>query len=429
MSHLHLLTGALLSLLAGFLTGGCGQQNPSANRPIKAFYLSGIHAESARFLAADFAKQTGIEVTIVNAPFPNLHEKAVTDLVAKTGIYDVIQVASQWEGELLPHLRPLDQFIASDDPGLQDYLPTIMSNTATWQGRIHALPMANEVLMLFYRTDVFAARTQEYEQKTGRHLEPPQSWPEYLAMAKFLNDETIYGNIPMGPQHQSLNVWLGILWSSGGALLTEQGHPAFNSDSGVQSLRLLMEMFKYAPPRSVVTNLAQASHLFLQGKGAMYLAWPSLICADLNNPVKSKIAGKVAAANIPGGVPPLHLWSLGIAPSSPRPEAAYQWIKFYCSAYNSRQRLLQFGQSSVRSSTFQDVQCQQSVFYLPQLHEAIKRGRIGLRVPSSQELYDCLESHLAEAIMGTMNPKTALDNAATQWHKILKKSGRLNGGA
>ena len=42
--------------------------------------MSGIYADAARSLAAEFERQTGIRVKVVSAPYLTLREKEITDL-------------------------------------------------------------------------------------------------------------------------------------------------------------------------------------------------------------------------------------------------------------------------------------------------------------------------------------------------------------
>ena len=146
--------------------------------------MTGLYAEAARSLAEEFTRQTGIQVNIVEANLFSLREKELTDLLTGGGHYDVLQVAYQWEGEILPRLRPLDDVLAQIAPDIEDFIPTVLTNCGQWEGRFHALPMACDVITLLYRTDVFAARSAEFAERTGRPLQPPRPWPEPTAIPR-----------------------------------------------------------------------------------------------------------------------------------------------------------------------------------------------------------------------------------------------------
>ena len=85
---------ALPALL--FVGAGCQRQPPAPPREIVSLHRTGIYADAARSLAAEFERQTGIRVKVVAAPYLALREKEITDLANDTCSYDVVQVAHQW---------------------------------------------------------------------------------------------------------------------------------------------------------------------------------------------------------------------------------------------------------------------------------------------------------------------------------------------
>ncbi len=413
---------ALWLLGLGLLVTGCERQPAAPRRQIRSIHSTG-YAEAARILAAEFEQQTGIRVAVFEASLLSLREKELTDLMTRAGNYDVLQIAYQWEGELFPHLRPLDDLAPGIASNLQDFIPTVRSNCGQWGARIYGLPMACDVITLLYRTDVFAARSAEFQQQTGRPLQPPKTWPEYVEIARFLNSDSMYGNLVMG-REQCFTIWSGILYGLGGRLVDDQWRPVLNSEAGVQSLSLLVEMYKYAPPRSEDASV-DANTAFLQGRGAMLLAWPSLIWSKLADTNRCKIAGKIGAAVIPGGRPQLSSWSLSINPACKDLDAACQWIQFLVSPANTKRLLLEYGKGSPRLSTYSDPQCKERIFYHSQLLEGLAGNQTRFRIPQSQELSDYLDNEILKAIRGQTTPKAALDRTAARWREILTQISYL----
>ena len=404
---------------------GCHRHSTAPAPEIVSFHMAGIYADAARTLAAEFERQTGIRVKVVSAPYLTLREKELTDLLNGSRHYDVMQVAQQWDGEVLPHLRPLDDFVASQNVDLNDFIPRVRQNAGQWDGQTRALPLACDVITLLYRTDVFAARAKEFQRQTGRKLEPPKTWDEYLEIARFLNTESLHGNVIMGLKEQNFTVWSGILYGMGGSLLDERWRPTLNSDVGVRSLSLFVELFRYAPPGSQRLGIEEANAVFLQGKGAMYLTWPTLIWAQMQDTNLCKVSGHIAAAVIPGGRPQLSAWSLGVNQACPHPEAAFRWIRFLLSPTNTQRLFLEYGKGSPRLSTYQNPTCRRQVFFLPQMLQGLQHGEPRFRIPPSQELCDYLDTQISEAIAGHVSPRAALDRTAAKWRTILEQSGYL----
>lgn len=413
-----------LGLAALLLAGtACRQPSSTPSREIVSMHMSGIYADAARSLAAAFEQQSGIRVKIVSAPYLTMREKEITDLANGTCFYDVMQVAQQWDGEILPHLRPLDELIAAQNVNLSDFIPAVRRNAGEWNGRTHALPLACDVISLLYRTDVFAARADAYRRQTGRRLAPPATWDEYLEIARFLNSDTLNGNIIMGLKEQNFTVWSGIFHGLGGRLVDEHWQPRLNSAVGVRSLEMFIEMFRYAPPGSQRLGIEEANAAFLQGRGAMYLAWPTLIWAQMQDTNLCKVAGRVAAAPIPGGRPQLSAWSVGINRACRDPEAAFAWICFLVNEANTRRMLLDYGKGSPRASTYRDAECRGKVFYLDPLLQGLEGSVPRFRISSSQELCDYLDTQISEAIAGRVTPQAALDRANAKWRSTLEGAG------
>ena len=414
---------AILAWL-GILLGGCGRAPAPPTRHITSLHLLGVYTAEARSLAVEFEQKTGIRVEVIGASIGALREKELTDLLTRGGNFDVMQVPYQWDGEILPRLRPLDDVLPRIAPDLADFIPGVRTNCGQWGEQIYGLPVACDAITLLYRTDIFAARAAEFQQARGRALTPPKTWEEYVEIASFLDAESIYGNVIMGGD-QIYTIWSGILYGMGGQPVDENWQPQVNSEAGIRSLKLFKEMFKYAPPRSESIGVPEANRLFLQGRGAMYLAWPSLVWSQIQDTNICKIAGKIGAAVIPGGRPQLSAWSLGINPACRDFDAASQWLAFFVNETNSKRLLLQYGKGSPRLSTYADPDCRRECFYLPALLDSLAGLHARFRVPPSPELTDYLDQELINVIREQSAPQVALDRAAARWREILIQAGYL----
>jgi multiple sugar transport system substrate-binding protein len=415
----ELLFAASLALV---MLPGCGDHPARKQRRITSIHCIGGYSDAARVLAADFKKQTGIHVEVVEAAFLPLREKEITDLVNGAGRFDVMQIAYQWEGEIFPLLKPLDEIAPGLTMDLEDFIKPVRENCGQWEGKVYALPTACDAVTLLYRTDIFEARSAEYEQATGKPLRPPATWEEYVEIARFLNSETIYGNLVRGEQCST--VWTGIFFGMGGELLDEHWRPLLNSEAGVSSLSMLVEMCKYSPRPQETPSLVENTS-FLQGRGAMVMTWPSLLWADMANSNHLTVAGKIGAAVIPGARPELSSWSISINPASKDIDAAAKWIQFLVSPETTKRMLLEYGKGSPRVSTYSDPDCKRKIFYHSQLLEGLANCQPRLRIPPSQEMTDYLDAEIARAMRGETTPRAAMDRTAARWREILTRAGYL----
>lgn len=420
------VSGWWLLLLGGLMmwSAGCRRSAPPPARTITSIHMEGVYVEAARELAREFEQQNGIHVTVIGAGLFSLREKELTDLLTQAGNFDVMQVPHQWEGELLPRLRCLDDALDRIAPDFQDFIPMVRNHCGQWEGHTYGLPMACDVITLLYRKDIFAARSAEFQRLTGRPLTPPRTWPEYLEIARFLHSDALYGNIIMGGSHL-YTVWSGILHGLEGDMVDAGWRPTLNSPTGVRSLALFREMFDYAPPHSATREVDEANTLFLQGRGAMYLTWPSLAWSRMMDTNHCRIAGKIGAAVIPGGKPQLSSWSLGVNPACKDADAACRWIAFFANQANAKRLLLQYGKGSPRASTYADPECRRQVFYLPELLEGLAGAYPRFRITPSQEMSDYLDNELFKTVQGQSTPQAALDRTAARWREILRTAGYL----
>lgn len=414
----------------GFLIGlltvgvvGCGRAPQPAPREIVSLHLLGIYSQEAQALANDFERQTGIRVKILGATINSLREKALTDLLTHGGNFDVLQVPYQWDEEILPRLRPLDEALNQLAPRFEDFISVVKTNCGYWAGHTYGLPVACDAITLLYRKDVFAARAADYLKQTGRPLEPPRTWEEYLRIAEFLDGESLYGNVIMGGD-QLYTIWAGILYGMGGSPMDDALQPTLNTEAGRRSLELFRAMFKFAPPRSEKIGVPEASRLFLQGRGAMYLTWPSLVWGQINDTNVCRIAGNIGAAVIPGGRPQLSAWSLGVNPACRDFEAACQWISFFVNETNSKRLLLSHGKGSPWLATYADAECRREIFYLPALLPGLEGSTPRFRIKASQELLEVLDAELARAIAGQSSAPAALERTEARWREILSRFNR-----
>lgn len=420
------IVGFALALAAGLaallwsVSGGRPAAAPGGE--ITSMHMSGVYADAARSLAGEFERQTGVRVKIVAAPYLVLREKQLTDLINGTAQVDVMQVAMQWDGEMLPRLLRLDGMLAGRETGMADLIPLIRQNSGRWDGETRSVPFSSDVITLVYRTDVFAARAEEFQRRTGRPLRPPSTWEEYLELARFFHSDTLHGNIIMGLKEQNYGVWSGIFAGLGGQLMTPEWQPAFDSEVGVRALEIFTEMFRYAPRESGRLGIDEANALFLQGKGAMYLTWPTLLWAQMQDTNLCRVTGKLAAAVIPGGRPQVSGWSLGINGDSTHREASLRWIEFLTNAENTKRLLLSYGKGSPRVTTAEDPECRAKVFFVESVSAGLRGGTIRPRIPESQELCDYLELQISEAVAGRVSAREALRLAADRWRSVLGSS-------
>ncbi len=105
--------------------------------------------------------------------------------------------------------------------------------------------------------------------------------------------------------------------------------PVFANDLGEQAIETLRSLLPFMTPNALASNADDVMNQLQQGRAAMGVLWASR-AARMDDPVASRVAGKVAFAAAPavrdGGPPAAHLWWDGVVMprnGGPRREATF----------------------------------------------------------------------------------------------------------
>ena len=236
-----LLCVAILSTMLVGCGGSGGKSSkadgdkPYSGEKLTVLYMSGVYAEAAESMVDEFEEKTGATVEVVDFPYTTLHEKTLLDLTSGTGSYDVIDVASQWDGEFAPYLTDLSDFMDKDNYKTDEFIEKVLENSGEWQGVQTGIPNASTPQLFAYRTDLLPNGL-------------PDTWKEYREVAKELTDKDkgMYGISVSATTGQLGGVFDYILWSMGGALADEDWNVTIDSQETRDALNHLKEIQDYA---------------------------------------------------------------------------------------------------------------------------------------------------------------------------------------
>ena len=124
----------------------------------------------------EFTKETGIEVVVNEVGWDDIREKMVTAAAGGQAVADVVEVDWSWVGEFYAAdwLEPLD---VSDE--VKADMPTL--ETFTKDGKVLAIPYANDYRLSYYNTEQF--------EKAGI-TEEPQTWEDVLEACRYYHEKT-----------------------------------------------------------------------------------------------------------------------------------------------------------------------------------------------------------------------------------------------
>jgi len=388
---------------------------PKGPRKLIVLARSGTYANGLKIAAEEYKKKTGIEVVVQELSYSGLHDKLVTEMLEKTGAYDVVMLDDPWLAEFASQdfLVNMDELLKkkglSVDP---DFIPSTVE-VCKYKGTLYALPYVGNVQLFVLRKDLFS--------KYG--LSTPKTWDDVLKAAKIIYESEkgkIYGYVIRGKKgNPVVTNFLPIFWGYGGRIVDEAGNPVVYSDAGVKALKVFIELKKYAPPGTENYGSAEIKAALYNGKTAMSIVWPAWVPA-LEDPEKSKVAGKVEVITPPGAQPMIGAWLLAIPVTSKNKDAALDFILFVLSKDMQKKLILEAGVPPTRASIYMDKDVIAKYPWYPTQLDALKHARARPRLPQWSKIEDILANYIHQALTGTLSPEEALKKAQDEIAAVLK---------
>jgi ABC-type glycerol-3-phosphate transport system substrate-binding protein len=253
--------------------------------------LTGLIKEGEKQpLLLQFEEEEKITVDFIFAPEDAIRDKIWTDLISKTGSFDVLGVDCYAVPEFAygKFVDPLDQYVDKADPnyfkGFDDfYQSTLDANT--YEGKLYALPTYCFGGAYTYRRDLF--------EKYG--VQPPQTFADLEPMCKQLKDAFEGDGLDMAPftmrgirgEEPTIET-SGAAWAYGGSwfennartideIKSQQAKPTLNTQPWVEShdycARLLRE---YGPPGIADYSWYECAKDVAEGRAASFLGFSAM---------------------------------------------------------------------------------------------------------------------------------------------------------
>jgi len=153
-----------------------------------------------------FEEETGATLEILEEAPTDIYTKAMTELIAGTGAYDLITYNPCWM-DISYYCIPLNNYIRQKDPGWGDILPSVKRNVMIGNN-IMGWPLDGDVMIFAYRKDILQnpEYQREFKKEYGYDLPvPPKSWDEFRDVATFFtgwdwdgDGEIEYGSTELG---------------------------------------------------------------------------------------------------------------------------------------------------------------------------------------------------------------------------------------
>lgn len=428
----------------------------------------------ASWYGDELKKECGVEIGNVQ-PFPSRKdmETIMPKLIAgKRPPWDLIICCALYAPDFLQTgaFEPLDTYLEKyegTDAYLEDIVPAYREFYVKFDGRIYALPMDGDVHVLHYRPSYF--NNEEYKKKFreeyGYPLEVPQTWTQYIDVAKFFTENTpddIYGTQLGGGRPFSFAWFFNIAAAMGVKYFDEDMNPLINTPKAVKALEMLIEMAKYSPPGVENYTGSQEISNWQQGKVIMHVWWVDM--REFTAQAKVPIVGDTADTVMPGILLPngdivrratMPYSRVALVPKGipeKRKEAAfyvayrlshsdysiysaadpYCGLDPYLKSHFSERAIAQYTKPNPLRGTTPEYPENEGIFStIREAREHLEADKANLAVgfpqpvwPGAPEYCDTLSMYISKALAGEMSAKEALDAAAEEWTKIVEKKGR-----
>ena len=429
-----LLGVAMLGLVAG--CSGAGALGAEEGvETVTVAIVSNPQMEDAIALSPQFEQEhPGIRLRFVSLSENEARAKITASVATGGGEFDAVMISNyetpQWaQNGWLTDLTPLMDRTPGYDPG--DFLPTVR-DALSFQGQMYSVPFYAESSFLMYRKDLFA--------QAGLMMPAQPTWQQVADAAARLDDRPRGGNTAgiclrgkpgwgemMAPFNTVVNTF-------GGRWYDPQWNAQLTTPEFERAAQFYVDLARaHGIAGSSQAGFSECGTAFSQGNVAMWYDSTSA-AGTVIDPEESRVVDQVGFAPAPVEATPssgwLYSWSLAIPKTSPRVDAAWEFMSWMTNKEYVQRVGTQLGWESAppgaRNSTYDSPQYQQAAgAFANTVRDAIQRanpkqptvqpvpyeGVQFLRIPEFQDLGTRVSQQMSAAIAGQITPAEALEQS------------------
>jgi multiple sugar transport system substrate-binding protein len=400
----------------------CVACRASDPRPGLSFSGSSLGPEAAvvrrqldRF--ADRHPDTRVELRITPDAADQRHQLYVQWLNARSPAPDVLQLDVVWTAEFAAAgwILPLDRFA----PDVTDFVPAAL-RASQWRGTLYALPWFVDVGLLYWRTDLLRDAPSSLDAL------------EQAARQSMTSGATRFGLVWTGARYEGLvTVFIEYLAAFGGGILSDDGRVIVDEPAAVQALsRMHQEVGTdgVVPIAALNWREEEVRLAFQNGQALFMRNWP-YAWSLLQEPARSRVAGRVAAGAFPGEQGAETAAALGgaqlaVNAHSSQPQLAFALAEFLAAPEQMLERARVAAQLPARLSLYEDGSLEGALpIPIPPVRRALDAAIPRPVTPVYSELSEILQVSLHRALTGQQQPAAALAEAAANMRTLLTRSG------
>jgi multiple sugar transport system substrate-binding protein len=380
-------------------------------------------------LLPQFEEETGIRVQFEIVQYGAMHDKLITQLLAPTSSYDVLQVDFLWAGEFpaAGWLEPLQPYVDASGFDLDPYLPSMLELVGYYQDELYMIPMYNYAMGLIYRTDVLEDEELQaaFREEFGRDLAAPTNLTEYVQTSKFIAEHTDTAGAAMQGQRGDPNFmeFSNYLFSLGGSFIDDAWEVTLDGPEGVQALQLYIDNIQNAAPVGALNfNLDDTYRVMCQGQAwSMITYWWMLPQVDDPEGCPAS-SGNLTLTAMPGEGGVAGGWGWGIPTNAEDKDAAWQFIEWVESQEIVLARALE-GHAPTRTDAFEDEQVLAKYPYYAQVAEIVEDAKSVPLFQFTAQMEEDVGREISLAAAGEKSPEDAIRDAVESLRGLLRRAG------
>ncbi|HUZ24410.1 MAG TPA: ABC transporter substrate-binding protein [Streptosporangiaceae bacterium] len=352
-------------------------------------------------------------VTIIYLPDESdeQHAQLVGNLQARSDVYDVMSLDVIWTAEFASNgwISPVSQSLVP----LSDLLRPAV-DTATYDGKLYAVPFTSNAGLLYYRTDLIST--------------PPTTWGQLASDA-----QTIAPRHHMGGYAGQFAAYEGLtvnfaeaVQSAGGSILSPDGTRAtLNTPQARNALSFLVDGFARGwIPRAALGYDEEASRQAFEAGHLLFMRnWP-YVYGEANRPGPGNVvAGKFGVTTLPGpggpGSSSLGGANLAVSAFSRHQATALAFIKFLTSLPSERRVLIDASLPPVWTQLYGDHALISRFPYLPVLKKAILSAQPRPKIADYNQLSLAISSAVHRALAQQVPASKTLTGLSGELNQIV----------
>ncbi len=401
---------ALMVVLTGYAASGVQSGEDSGRGPLTLATAGDLTGYLGPLLEGWNREHPDERVTLVELPdsADETHAQMTTDLRDGRGRFDLLNIDVNWTSEFAAAgwIRPLPR----DRFPLDSFLRPVV-DTATYDGRLYAVPYVTNAGLLLYRKDVLAEEG----------VPPPRTWAELEHLAETVAPKHgLDGYAGQFLPYEGLTVNAAeAVYSAGGSILGGEGETVtVDSAAAREGIGFLARGVRegWIPERALAFKEEESKQAFQDGRLLFLRNWPYAYV--VTSAQGSPVAGKVGAVPLPGpdgpGTSVLGGSNLAVSTHARHPDSAARLIAYLTSEPVQRQVLTRGALPPVRAALYEDPDLIRQFPYLPTLRQSVLTAAPRPKSPRYDQVSLVVQAVVRDAMTGHATPEAAVRRLARE---------------